>query len=305
MFLTFKNTKVFRICIVMDLESDHATRITTETDIGLRLSFWANNDELIVLKNREPGDSLRLMAVNRNDLSVRYLIPPSSARMLWLGPKSVNKRNELLIGLNDRDSSVFDAYRLNIVDGSLKMINQNPGNIIQWLPDLNGEIKLAVESDGHTETILYRKDEESDFGAIIQNNFRTSVQPLGFSSKKEGRIFALSNENRDKKALVEINILTGKEEKVLFSHDEVDVLKGGYSISRGEMDYAAFNTWKEERHFFNQDMRILYQKINESLPGYIIDLEGRDTYYSKFLIRAYTDVEPGIYFFYDLKKIIL
>src|SRR5690606_37023765 len=101
---------------VMDLEHNKTERITSETDIGIRLSFWANNEEIIFLKYRSPGDSLRLMAVNRDALSVRYILPPSDVKMRWVGPLRVNDKNELLISLNSRDSSLFDVYRLHIVD---------------------------------------------------------------------------------------------------------------------------------------------------------------------------------------------
>ena len=286
---------------VIDIEKGKTERITSETDIGIRSSFWASDDELIILKVRSYGDSLRLMAVNRNDRKVRYLIPPFIAKMRWLGPKKLNSNHELLIGLNDRDSSVFDAYRLNIINGDLDLVDINPGNIVRWIPDIEGKIKMAIKSDGHTETIVYRKNEEDDFRTIIENNFRTSIEPLGFSSRNEDQIFALSNQNRDKKELVEINILTGKEE-VLFSHDEVDVAQGGYCFSRGAMNFAIFNTWKEEYHFFNQDMESFYQKIKERLPGYIIHFEDHSDDYSKFLVRAYTDVEAGSYYYYDATK---
>ncbi len=287
---------------VMDLENNNVERITSETDIGIRFSFWANNDEVVFLKTRPPGDSLRLMAVNKDALSVRYVLPPSDVKMRWVGPLRVNENGELLIGLNSRDSSVFDVYRLHIINCTMEMVAENPGNIIEWLPDEKGKIKVAVASNGHTETILYREDEDDAFVPIIKNNFRTAVQPLGFSSENSNHLFALSNQGRDKKALVEINLKTGKEERVLFIHEDVDIAKGGYSEKDGTMEFASFNTWKPERHFFNKDIEKVYEAISQELKGYIIDLEGKDDSSSKFLIRAYTDVDPGTYYFYDLSE---
>lgn len=287
---------------VTDLENNLTERITTETDIGIRLSFWANNDEIIFLKYRSPGDSLRLMAVNKDALSVRYILPPSDVKMRWVGPLRVNSKNELLISLNARDSSVFDVYRLHIVNCTMEMVAKNPGNISEWMPDSQGEIKIAVASDGHTETILYRNHETQPFTPIIENNFRTAVQPLGFSSQNQERLFALSNVGRDKKALVEIDLLTGKEDSVIFIHEDIDVAKGGYSVRTGMMDFVIYNTWKPERYFFNKDIERVYKEISKQLDGYIIELEGKDDNLSKFLVRAYTDTDPGTYYFYDLGK---
>lgn len=287
---------------VMDLENNKTERITNETDIGIRVSFWANNDEIIFLKYRSPEDSLRLMAVNKDALSVRYILPPSQARVRWVGPLKVNDKNELLISLNSRDSTLFDVYRLHIGDCTMEMVAKNPGNIVEWMPDNRGEIKIAVASDGHTETILYRDRENRPFIPIIENNFRTEVKPLGFSSKDKNSLFALSNIARDKMALVEINLLTGKEDSVLFVHQDIDVSKGGYSAKRGDMDFVVYNTWKPERYFFNKHIEKVYAEISNRLQGYIIDLEGKDDNLSKFLVWAYTDTDAGAYYFYDFEK---
>src|SRR5690606_2874568 len=68
--------KGVRNIFVMDVETQKTERITSEVDIDIRYSFWADNDELIFFKDRRPGDSLRLMAVNRNISTVRYVLPP-------------------------------------------------------------------------------------------------------------------------------------------------------------------------------------------------------------------------------------
>src|SRR5690606_7907899 len=61
-----------RNIFVMDVDTKKTERITSEVDIDIRYSFWADNDELIFFKDRRPGDSLRLMAVNRTISAVRY-----------------------------------------------------------------------------------------------------------------------------------------------------------------------------------------------------------------------------------------
>jgi dipeptidyl aminopeptidase/acylaminoacyl peptidase len=187
------------------------------------------------------------------------------------------------------------------MDCTVELAAKNPGNIIEWVPDNNGEIRAAVTSDGHTEAILYRPNEKEAFVPIIEYNFKTTIKPLGFSSKKQNRLFALSNFGRDKMALVEINLLTGKEENVLYIHPDVDVSKGGYSWQSGDMNFAVFNTWKQERHFFNKSLENIYNAIGKQLNGYVIDLEGRDSSFTKFLVRGYTDIDPGAYYFYDLE----
>src|SRR5690606_25538535 len=112
---------------------------------------------------------------------------------------------------NDRDSLAFDAYRVNIQTGQKHLVALNPGNVDMWMPDCSGKVRLAVVSDGRTETILVRDNEGTDFQPVIRSSYRANVQPLGFTSNDPNRIYALSDLERDKLALVEFDLNTGDE----------------------------------------------------------------------------------------------
>ena len=61
-----------------------------------------------------------------------------------------------------------------------------------------------------------RPNDQSPFKSIIVNNFKDRVDPIAFSGEKD-YFYALSNVNRDKMAVVEIDAATGKEVKVIYS----------------------------------------------------------------------------------------
>src|SRR3546814_2353558 len=176
-----------------------------------------------------------------------------------------------LISLNERDSSVFDVYRLRTDACKKELIAKNPGNIIRWYADLNGELRLALASDSVKETMLYRDSEGEPFRPVMSNSFRNSIMPLGFSTGKRSHVFALSNLDRDKLALVEIDMETGNEVEVIYSHPDVAIDKGGYSRDRGEMAYATYATWKQQRHFLDRKTDQVYGAIGKKLAGYEID----------------------------------
>src|SRR5690606_28164616 len=184
-------------------------RITSETELGVQSCFWANDEELIFTKDKR-RDSLQVFAVNRATLGVRHLMPPSTVKLRWISPSKVID-NGFLISLNERDSSVFDVYRLRTDACHKELVARNPGNIIKWYADLNGELRLALASDSLKETMLYRDSEKEPFRAVVSNSFRNSIMPLGFSGENRSHIFALSNIGRDKLALVEIDMNTGAE----------------------------------------------------------------------------------------------
>ncbi len=286
---------IYVVCVG---EEGEPQRITSETDWGIHSYFWANDDELVFTKDKR-HDSLQVFAVNRSTLAVRHLMPPSTVKLRWILPTKVID-NSFLISLNERDSSVFDVYRLRIDACKKELIAKNPGNIIRWYADLNGELRLALASDSVKETMLYRDTENEPFRPVMSNSFRNSIMPLGFSSRKRSHVFALSNLNRDKLALVEIDMETGNEVEVIYGHPEVDIDHGGYSSERGEMAYATYATWKQQRHFLDTKTAQVYNAISKKLIDYEIDVLDRDTARNRFIVRAFTDEDPGAIYYFDM-----
>ncbi|MBK1441809.1 S9 family peptidase [Parapedobacter sp. ISTM3] len=273
-------------------------RITSETELGIQSYFWANDSELIFTKDRK-NDSLQVFAVNRATLAVRHLMPAASVKLRWIPPSKVIN-NGFLISLNERDSSVFDVYRLRTDACKKELVAKNPGNIIKWFADLDGQLRLALASDSVKETVLYRDSEKEAFRPVMSNSFRNSILPIGFSGENRSHVFALSNINRDKLALVEIDMNTGKEVRMIYSHPDVDMDNGGYSSDRGEMSYATYATWKQQRHFLNKQTERVYRAISEKLNGYEVSILDRDTARTRFIVRSYTDKDPGATYYYDI-----
>lgn len=286
------------IYVIRAGEESGEQRITTERDWGIQSYFWANDDELVFTKDKR-HDSLQVFAVHRSTLAVRHLMPPSTVKLRWISPTKIID-NSILISLNERDSSVFDVYRLRTDACKKELVAKNPGNIIRWYADLDGELRLALASDSVKETMLYRDSEKEPFRSVMSNSFRNSIMPLGFSIGKRNHIFALSNLNRDKLALVEIDMETGNEVGVIYSHPDVDVDHGGYSSDRGEMAYATYATWKQQRHFLDRKTERVYQAIGKKLEGYEIDILDRDKARNRFIVQTFTDKDPGAIYYYDM-----
>lgn len=286
------------IYVIRAGEESGEQRITTERDWGIQSYFWANDDELVFTKDKR-HDSLQVFAVHRSTLAVRHLMPPSTVKLRWISPTKIID-NSILISLNERDSSVFDVYRLRTDACKKELVAKNPGNIIRWYADLDGELRLALASDSVKETMLYRDNEKEPFRSVMSNSFRNSIMPLGFSMGKRNHIFALSNLNRDKLALVEIDMETGNEVGIIYSHPDVDVDHGGYSSDRGEMAYATYATWKQQRHFLDRKTEQVYQAIGKKLEGYEIDILDRDKARNRFIVQTFTDKDPGAIYYYDM-----
>lgn len=291
--------KFIRHIYVMDMEEDEPkARLVSDRLSNVINYFWVSDSLMLFTQNVEENKLLQVFAIDLTDYSIKPVLPPSKARVRFISPVYANKE-EVLISTNERDSTVFDVYRLNVLHGKKDLLAKNPGNIIRWIADLDGKLRLALASDSVQETMLYRASEQDEFRVVTSNSFRTTINPLGFVRGKKSHIFALSNLNRDKISLVEFDLETNKETNLLFSHTEVDVSSGGYARSKGTMSYAYYLTWKRDRHFLDDSARMTFERIEERLPGYDVRLIDESWANYRLIINAFTDRNPGVYYYFD------
>lgn len=277
-------------------DGKNTTQITCDTNRNITYYLWANNNELLYLKNETEKDNYGLFAVTRDGSNKRELISFADTKIRMITTEPVQDDN-VLVSLNRRDSTVFDAYRLNIQTGELSLLVRNPGNITKWYADRDGKLRMAIASDGVNETLLYRESEDVDFNPVLTNNFKVRISPVGFSTDNTC-IYALSNKNRDKMALVELDCVTGKEHRIIYSNSEVDVSDAVFSANKDKLIYAGYETWKKERHYLDDSVKAMYGGLEKLLPNNEIKVTGSDASETKFIIRTYTDRNPGSYYLY-------
>jgi len=205
----------------------------------------------------------------------------------------------MIIGLNERDKRIFDAYRININTGEMDMIAQNPGNITGWLTDNDGLLRAAVTADGVNTSVLYREKESDDFKTIITMSFKETLAPLYFTFDNKN-IYAASNLGRDKTTIVKYDIANAKEVEVIYEHPEVDVYNLLRSKKRKVITGVAFYTDKRHYHFFDDTRKELQEILEKKLPGYEVVLSNMSKDERKILVRTYSDKSRGAYYFYNI-----
>ena len=271
---------------------------TSFTDYSIRGDyFWTYNNEIVFFQDIITVDEIRMFALDVSTLKTQVIISPKKVRIAMIG-RDKHEPDVVTIRMNKRDSANFDIYKLNIKTKDLNPYLVNPGNITQWFPDADGKIRLVRASDGVDETILYRPNDKAPFKPIIANNFKTSVKPIAFTGV--GNYFlALSNVNRDKSALVEINAEDGKEHKVIFASNNADIQDYQYSKNKHKIELVTWDAAKPQKHFLDPEIKLIYDKLSTELKGNEIEIADRDSAENKFIISTYTDRNPGSYYLYE------
>ena len=283
---------------IQSLADGREIMATSVTDYSVRGDyFWTYNDQVVFSQDIIAADVVKLFTLDVATLKVHNILAQEKVRV-YLISRNSNEPDVVTIRMNKRDPANFDVYRLNIKTGGLTPYLINPGNITDWYPDADGKIRLVTASDGVDQTILYRPNDNKPFKPIIQNNFKTSVKPIAFTGEKK-YFYALSNVNRDKTALVEINAEDGKEKKIIYSCDSADIQDYQYSKNKHRLELVSWDAAKPQKYFLNPDVKNTYAGLKAMIKGTEIDIVDRDSAENKFIVFAYTDRNPGSYYLYE------
>jgi dipeptidyl aminopeptidase/acylaminoacyl peptidase len=273
---------------------------TSFTDYSVRDYSWTFNNQIIFTQDIIAFDQYKMYTLDVATLKIKNLLNLDRARIRILN-RNRQQPDMVTVAMNKRDLVNFDVFRLNVKTGELKLYILNPGNVTKWYPDADGQIRLAKVSDGVDESILYRPNDSTPFKAIIKNNFKNRVEPVAFTGVKSN-FYALSNVDRDKTALVEINAENGRQEKVVYASDKADIIDVTYSKNSRLMEIASWEEAKPQKHFLNKHIGAIYDSLIAKLKNTQIDIVDRDSAEEKFVVFTYTDRNPGSYYLYEHKN---
>jgi dipeptidyl aminopeptidase/acylaminoacyl peptidase len=274
-----------------------AIRITSETERDIAGYLWKGNNRILFLKDTGGDENYHLYGVDPDGSNLAGLTVFEKVRTEFIDDLK-DDEDEVIIGLNKRDPTVFDPYRLNVFTGEMTMLAENPGNIVGWMTDHDGKLRLAFVTDGVNNTILYRDTEEETFRPVLTTSFKERVSPAMFTFDNK-MVYALSNLGRDKTALVVFDVANGKEQEVLFKTDEADIEGVDYSRKDKKLLSVSWTTDMDKEHFFDTEAEAMKKELETKLPGYQIFKGSNNKAEDKFMLRTYSDRSSGAYYFYD------
>lgn len=282
---------------VQKVGTEAVTQITFEKDRDIAGYLWANDNRILYLKDEGGNEDFKLYGVNIDGSELKCLTCFEGVRTQILDDLE-DFPEEIIIGLNKRIPQVFDPYRLNIVTGEMEMLAENPGNIVGWMTDHAGKLRIAIAMVGNEVNFLYRKTEADEFKNIMTTSWKDNFNPQFFTFDNE-KIYASSNLGRDKEAIVVFDPETGEEIEELYKNDEVDVTGLRYSRKDKKLIAAVYTTDKRHYHFFDSNAEETYKKLQSWLPGYEVVITSSNKDENKHIVRTYSDKSKGAYFVFD------
>ncbi len=175
---------------IQEIGKPEPIQMTHSEDRDIMHFYWGSENIVLFRQDTEGDENYKLYSLNIGSKEIKCLtdFENSNASIIDFLAKVPN---EIIVGLNKRDPEVSDVYRLNILTGKLRMIEQNPGNVRSWMVDNDGIVRIA-----YAEDVLYRKDEKSEFEKLINNEGEDDTFIIHYFNPDNKNVYAYSSVGR-------------------------------------------------------------------------------------------------------------
>ncbi len=272
--------------------------VTDDRDRGIRLYFWAHDDRhLLYLQDRGGDENWRLYAVDLDTGAIRDLTPFEGVQAQVV-EVSKHHPHRILVGLNKDNPELHDVYRLDLDDGALAKVVDNPG-FVDWVVDLELRVRggVAPTPDGGL-AVMVRDTEADDWRpllAVTQEDALTT-QVVGFTADGAG-LYAVSSQGANAGRLVRLD-LAGGEPEVLAEDDTYDVAAALAHPDTRAIQMVAFQRQRLEWEVLDPALAEDVSAI-AALHGGDLNIASRDDADRVWLAGFTADDGPVSYFSFD------
>lgn len=191
-----------------------AQPVTNDRGRGIRNFFWAyTNDDILYTQDEGGNENWRVYRVNLTTRQVKDLTPFANvqARVQEVSHKHPG---HILVGINNRDPSMHDIHRVNLVTGEMKLVQRNDaeqgGGFVGFITDSDYRVRFGVRMlpDGGQE--IMQAGENGAWSSFIKlgPDDALTTEPVGFNDAGD-KLYLLDSRERDTAALTAVDPASG------------------------------------------------------------------------------------------------
>jgi len=287
---------------IKTIGKDDDRPVTKDTDRGIRIYFWAeDNIHIMYLQDAGGNENWRLYGVNLKTGEIRDFTPFDNVQV-QIVDHNKHFPNDMLIAMNKEDPRFHDVYYLNLSSGKLKLVAKNPGNVVSWVNDINLKVKAALAStpEGGFD-LLIRESETEEFKTLLSWGLEDSLEskPIGFS--KDGKYLYL-RDSRDANTarLVKMDIANASIE-VIAEDPQYDVSEVIIHPDTYEVQAVSFYKARNEWMILDESIKNDFNSISKLDYGDFF-LYSRDNADRTWIIGFTKDNGPVSFYSFDRKS---
>ena len=195
---------------------------TLEAEHPIKWAYWAADSRHVAVWGDRRGDENyqpSLVDLENPKRAPRELVPGADVRVYYQQQLS-SREMQMLVRHNSRDRSLTDLYRIDLRTGQQQLLERNAGNVDRWLTDQNGTPILRRHRHADFSWHIERLDAPG--AVLLSGGADEYLEPHGHPPPGSTWGWALSNRDRDRIALVKLDLKTGVE-TLVYGHPAVDV----------------------------------------------------------------------------------
>ena len=293
-----------------------AKPITADTKRPIPGYFWSRDGKYILFVQDKAGDeNYNVYAVNPADAPAAGQEVPAARNLTDVkGVRAAinavprSEPDAIYVGFNDRDPAWHDLYKVKISTGERTLIRKNTERITSWIFDLKDQLRLATRAAENGDTEVLRVD-ANGFTKVYSCGVFENCGPVRYH--KDGqRVYFVTNKG-DKTDLINLvlfNPTTGAEELVESDPmNRVDFGNASFSEVSDELIATSYQDERERLYWKDKTFEADYKLLQKKLPQKEIDFGSSTKDEKLWLVRAYSDSEPGETYLFDrtTKKLTL
>jgi dipeptidyl aminopeptidase/acylaminoacyl peptidase len=213
------------------------------------------------------------------------------------------------------DLAYPDVIRVSTLSRFAETVVKNPGNVVGWVPDRAGVVRLGITRDGLRYGVIYRENEQAKWRTMpLFDQARGRVSPLGFDHDGRRLIVVATNEHK-RRAVYYSDLTEGRLGEVIAGHAQFDIipeqgssgidgvsLAGPVTSDLGEgVIGIRYMTEGPRTLWFEEGFATLQDGLDRILPDTVNLIISRSQDEKRFLVLAFSDRNPGTYYLVDLK----
>ena len=294
---------------VIDLDTMAITRVTNIKANDVDWYSWATDDRLLFWMDNDGDEWFGMFGVNRDGSKPVTIVPQLNSRdSNFEVPRFVSvidmlkdEDDIILVANNDRMAEFPDVYHLNINTGRKKRILLNPGNVIGWVADHNGIVRVGITRDSDVSDsvklgLVYRSDEGGEFRIIeefLEENPR--VIPVGFTYDNKMMYVTKSSEDGGQAHLYLYNPETSTLMEKIAGDNEYDVSEVTFSDRSESLIGITIEKDRPETRWLDEEKSQIQAALDQVFPDTLNVMSSMSDDESRVVVASFSGNQPAKY----------
>jgi len=297
---------------VFNLETGEPKRLTAMKRNNVNGLVWASDNRILYFMDEDGNETFGMFGIDKDGGNPQVLVPTLQSksgyqfRYTSLIDILKDDPDHVLVVNNDNHKDYPDVYLMNIQRSgrNTKIVESNPGNVVGWVTDQSGVVRIGVTSDkvAKKDGIIYRENEEAEWEELATfSKDSPSWSPLTFDHDGQ-TLYVASNLDADTRGVYKYDLANREMGALLYRDDTYDASGLMYSDYRKSPIGVRHATDKVKQVWFDEEKEMIQEIIDNTYPKTLNLVTDMSEDESKFIVASFADVQPAFYTLFSIEN---